>query len=467
MSNLVSKIEALFLKGSLDAICSATVIYLTRKGTALQPLLLVKDLAERAVNSSLTKITDFDRRMRVLEVLPQQMLQSLFYILLVRDASPEERCCQENFLTMSKVSATPNCVQFYSGKQKYSIMEVGYKSVVRLDAVKGLKTEQEPNLDRTREEIERNIRTLKSKLGSPMTDADISLYNARKTNLRSINLSELSWRDPEANMIISDDSTLVKNLRTRQKQLFLEPLPDVLMNIVHNKEWKEEDVKLLERTNRILSVLEGVWNNPAFATSEMRSSQSEGTYITDIVVTLLRAGLDDLPNGSIEKSSHSSRVPIGKKPDVMVMEKCGGKIFELARVESSRVVCTNSKKEDDSIKLWRETLDGISLVGITCRPKSNQFGIVGIQVVAGEDLCLNVLVRDANGIPRYFHLIQAQIPFTKSTSWRVKPLIHLLLTLRNITIVNKSLLMQALKQANTRPPRNANPSPTVSSPLYD
>ena len=56
-----------------------------------------------------------------------------------------------------------------------------------------------------------------------------------------------------------------------------------------------------------------------------------------------------------------------------------------------------------------------------------------------------------------------QIPFTKSTSWRVRPLIHLLLTLRNITIVNKSLLMQALKQASTHPPRNANPSPTVSS----
>ena len=68
-------------------------------------------------------------------------------------------------------------------------MEIGYKSVIGLDAVKGLKTEQEPNLDRTREEIERNIRTLQSKLGSPMTDADISLYGALKTNLRSINIS--------------------------------------------------------------------------------------------------------------------------------------------------------------------------------------------------------------------------------------------------------------------------------------
>ena len=83
-------------------------------------------------------------------------------------------------------------------------------------------------------------------------------------------------------MIISDDSSLVKNLRMRQKQLFLESyenikyvflilvtskydefvnnfnnneVPEVLSNIIHNKEWKENDDKLTERTNRILSVL--------------------------------------------------------------------------------------------------------------------------------------------------------------------------------------------------------------------
>ena len=220
----------------------------------------------------------------------------------------------------------------------------------------------------------------------------------------------------------------------------------------------------------------------------MRSSQSEGTFLTDVIVPLLRAGLGDLPNGTVclstaerqsiasktrkslgsneERSSQTPKTPIGKKPDVMLMEKCGGKIFEIAYVESSRIICTNSKKDDDSVKLWRETQDGISFVNIACRPLSNQFGIVGIQV-AGEELHLNVLVKDANGIPRYFHLNQARIPFSKDTSWRVLPLVHLLLILRNITIVNKSLLMQALEQANTRPPRNVNPSPTVSSPLND
>ena len=36
------------------------------------------------------------------------------------------------------------------------------------------------------------------------------------------------------------------------------------------------------------------------------------------------------------------------------------------------------KKQNDEVKLWRETLDGASFVNIACRPTSNQFGIVGI-----------------------------------------------------------------------------------------
>nr|CAG8575314.1 13639_t:CDS:10 [Entrophospora candida] len=76
---------------------------------------------------------------------------------------------------------------------------------------------------------------------------------------------------------------------------------------------------------------------------------------------------------------------------------------------------------------------------------------------------LNVLVRDLGGIPRYFHLDHAEIPLSPHTL-HTKSLIRLLLTLRNVMIVNRSLLMQALEQASTHPPRNVNPSPTVSSP---
>jgi len=35
--------------------------------------------------------------------------------------------------------------------------------------------------------------------------------------------------------------------------------------------------------------------------------------------------------------------------------------------------------------------------------------------VAGEDLYLNVLIKDASGISRYFHLDRAEIPFMKNT----------------------------------------------------
>ncbi|CAG8496318.1 3364_t:CDS:2 [Ambispora leptoticha] len=55
---------------------------------------------------------------------------------------------------------------------------------------------------------------------------------------------------------------------------------------------------------------------------------------------------------------------------------------------------------DDDVKLWRETLDGVSFVGI-------QF--------AGTDIRLNVLVKDFAGIPRYFHLDHSEIPLTPHT----------------------------------------------------
>ncbi|CAG8564728.1 7562_t:CDS:1 [Funneliformis mosseae] len=141
------------------------------------------------------------------------------------------------------------------------------------------------------------------------------------------------------------------------------------------------------------------------------------------------------------------------------------KIIELLYTESSRIVCSNSKKSDNEVKLWRETLDEASYISALCRPTENQFGIVGIQVV-GTTIYLNILVNDLAGIPRYFHLDHAEIPLSFHQS-RLKSPIRLLLTLRNVMIVNKSLLVQALKQATSHPPRNVNPSLTISTPLYN
>src|SRR5688500_10070143 len=76
-----------------------------------------------------------------------------------------------------------------------------------------------------------------------------------------------------------------------------------------------------------------------------------------------------------------------------------------------------------------------------CRPLRNQFGIIGIQV-AGEDVYLNVLMKDASGLSRYFHLYHAEIPFTSKTASRVKPLISLLLNPMSMypLMVNHTLL---------------------------
>ncbi|CAG8788435.1 34064_t:CDS:2, partial [Racocetra persica] len=152
---------------------------------------------------------------------------------------------------------------------------------------------------------------------------------------------------------------------------------------------------------------------------------------------LLRASLENMPNGvefycRAERQSLASkfqRNKIGKKPDIMALMKYKEKINELIYVESSRIICDDTKKTEDEVKLWRETLDGMDYVNVACRPVRNQFGIIGIQI-AGEDIYLNVLVNDAGGLSRYFHLCHAEIPLTPQTPWRIEPLVHLLLTLR-------------------------------------
>ncbi|GES81253.1 hypothetical protein GLOIN_2v1776328 [Rhizophagus clarus] len=428
MANLVAKIEELLVCDTLDALCGASVVYLTIEDNVLPPYNKVRELVDRAVNSSLMKIDNLERRTKVLEILPQ--------------------------------------------------MENGYRSIVGLKAIKALNTLQEASLDYTREEIDQNIRVLKSKLSSPLTESDASLYDSIKKNLESIE-SDLTWRDPEASTVLSDESPLVQNLKTRQKRHFLEPrermkceLPREIIskceeftnnfhrgqtsnnfrNAVHDKTWKETGPELEKRTEQILSILAEIWNNPAFTTSESRSKQSEGTYVTDIIVPLLRATLGDLPSGYIclstaerqslaskaRKNAGTDKERMGKKPDVMVLDQYVDKIIELTYVECSRIVCSATKKANDEVKLWRETLDGASFVNIACRPTSSQFGIVGIQV-AGTTIYLN----------------------------RVKSLVRLLLTLRNILIVNKSLLARALEQAISNPPQNVHPSPTVSTPPYN
>ncbi|GES74930.1 hypothetical protein GLOIN_2v1776328 [Rhizophagus clarus] len=426
MANLVAKIKELLVCDSLDALCGASVIYLTIEDNVLPPYNKVRELVDRAVNSSLMKIDNLERRTKVLEILPQ--------------------------------------------------MENRYRSIISLKAIKALNTLQEAFLDYTREEIDQNIRVLKSKLSSPLTESDASLYDSIKKNLESIE-SDLTWRDPEVSTVLSDESPLVQILKTRQKRHFLEPhermkceLPREIIfkcveftnnfhrgqtsnnfrNAIHDKTWKETGLELEKRTEQILSIFAEIWNNPASTTSESRSKQSEGTYVTNIIVPLLRATLEDLPSRYIclstaerqslaskaRKNAGADKKRMEKKPelpDVMVLDQYVDKIIELIYVECSRIVCSATKKANDEVKLWRETLDGASFV-------------------AGTTIYLNVLMNDTSGIPRYFHLDYADIPLDSNSPKRIKSLVRLLLTLRNILIVNKSLLARALEQAISNPP---------------
>ena len=40
--------------------------------------------------------------------------------------------------------------------------------------------------------------------------------------MANITSSDLTWKDPEASMVLSDDSDIVKNLKHRQRNIFME-----------------------------------------------------------------------------------------------------------------------------------------------------------------------------------------------------------------------------------------------------
>ena len=92
----------------------------------------------------------------------------------------------------------------------------------------------------------------------------------------------------------------------------------------------------------------------------------------------------------------------------MGLLKQNKKIIELMYIELSRIIYNKLKKVDDNIKLWRETLDGVSFINALCRLVRNQFEIVGIQVI-GTTIYLNIFIKDLTDILRYYHLDHAEI----------------------------------------------------------
>ncbi|CAG8551141.1 3346_t:CDS:2 [Paraglomus brasilianum] len=76
----------------------------------------------------------------------------------------------------------------------------GYISIKDLKAFKALNIERELPPNYSHEEIVANINKLKYKLEHPGSKIDVNLYGSLRQALENINPSELTWRDPEANM---------------------------------------------------------------------------------------------------------------------------------------------------------------------------------------------------------------------------------------------------------------------------
>ncbi|RHZ53199.1 hypothetical protein Glove_444g14 [Diversispora epigaea] len=68
MAHLVFKNEALLLEEPLESLCGASAIYLTIENNILSSFEQVRDIVERAINSSLLKIEEIERKIKVSEV---------------------------------------------------------------------------------------------------------------------------------------------------------------------------------------------------------------------------------------------------------------------------------------------------------------------------------------------------------------------------------------------------------------
>ncbi|PKK63602.1 hypothetical protein RhiirC2_788668 [Rhizophagus irregularis] len=133
----------------------------------------------------------------------------------------------------------------------------------------------------------------------PPSDNDMNLYGSLRRIVKNINVSDLSWQDPEAKImkcalpvcVLSKCDDFVKDFKmtmSRDKR-----------DIFHDNNWKESEEKLVEITKCILNVLDETWRNSIFMSSASRSEQSKGTYISDVLLPLLCLSLSDLLHGNI------------------------------------------------------------------------------------------------------------------------------------------------------------------------
>ncbi|RHZ81530.1 hypothetical protein Glove_119g17 [Diversispora epigaea] len=264
------------------------------------------------------------------------------------------------------------------------MFEISYKTVRSLHIIGAVKTNEERPLSSG--QIEKNIKALKGKLKKNPAQLHQYLFSS----INKVSISELTWEDPLASQVISDDSDLVLNLPIQLRDSFMVKtstadgtpfLPPVIQEkcnefvenfigrgidslsrkLVHNGKWKELNEELAEVASRILGTLNDIWNNQAFD-PEFAKLQSEGTYVNNVILPAIRATLKCLPLGKSTFVSSSERQSsasadrkgdgrLGRRPDIMFVMKRGEKNYELLYAEYSRLTCTTRKEKNDGVKL--------------------------------------------------------------------------------------------------------------------
>ncbi|CAG8638257.1 2513_t:CDS:2 [Funneliformis mosseae] len=189
-----------------------------------------------------------------------------------------------------------------------------YISVRKLKALKALNIDRELSLDHTQEEIEEILNILKSKLKHPITEVDINLY------------------------VLSDNSDIVKNLGSKQKNIFTEP-----------------------QKNMKCALSDSVITNTSC------SEQSEEIYIADVIIPLLQTSLSDLLNSAIclsiaeyQSIASKARKNLGiiekqmkKKPDIMGLLKQDKKLLSYC-ILNHHVLCIVTQKNQMIRLSYRE-----------------------------------------------------------------------------------------------------------------
>jgi len=120
---------------------------------------------------------------------------------------------------------------------------------------------------------------------------------------------------------------------------------------------------------------------------------------------------------------------VEKRPDVMFIASCNNRSYELIYGESSCIICDEQKKKNDKVKTWREMNDGMYWAHKGCKLENDNFSIIGIQV-AGNEMHLNILIRDIDEIHRLYNLRTVEIPIQPNDKEIIFNFVETLLTIR-------------------------------------